>query len=163
MEEFGVHERLDESVATRPAELRLTRCHLREKLTIAVDESQDLIRNEVLFNVSCQTDALECAHGLIVQSHTARVVDEDVSLLRDENLQPSGSQNVRQGEPHGPSSHDEHIDGSRLRSRSFSTVGHGHSLASVCCIYRTPSFYIHTYYVECGAIVSTPPSRPKCI
>lgn len=97
---------MDESVASRPAELRLTRCHLSEKLTLAVDESQDLIRNEVLFDVFRQTDALECAHGFIVQAHTARVVDKDVAFLRDENLQAPAPQDVRQGEPDGPCPHD---------------------------------------------------------
>ncbi len=71
-----------------------------------------------------QSDALEGAHGLVVQAYTTRVVDQHVTLFGDENPQPRAPRMFARVSPTGPAPHHEDVDGGRRRGGSFSSVGH---------------------------------------
>ncbi len=80
-QQFGVDERLHESVSLRPAETRVGRGHFGEHPAFGVHEPQDLVGHGVRQHPLDKPDRLEGAQRLVVQAHPARVVDQGVPLL----------------------------------------------------------------------------------
>ncbi len=80
-QQFGVDQRLDEAVALRPAETRVRGRHFGENPALGVEEPQNLIWHGVRQDAVDQTDRLEGAQRLVVQSDPTRVVDQRGALL----------------------------------------------------------------------------------
>jgi hypothetical protein len=108
-EQFGVDHRLNEPVALGPAESGVGRRHFGEQSTLGVEEPQDLVRHGVRQDTVDQADRLESPQRLVVQTDTAWIVDEGVTLLHDEGPNALQAKDVRQCQAGGPGPDDDDI------------------------------------------------------
>ena len=120
--QFGVDQGLHEAVALGPAEPRVGRRHLDEQPPVGVEEPQDLVGHGVRQDGVDQSDRLERAQRFVVESDTARIVDQGVALLDDQGLNTLQTKHIGQGQADRSGTDDQDV-GMRLvpaSSRSLS-------------------------------------------
>ena len=97
-QQFGVDQRLHEAIALGPAETRIGRGHFGKYPALGVEETQNLVGYGVRQDPVDQTDRLEGAQRLVVQSDPARVVDERVPLLDHQRANTLQAKDVGYGQ-----------------------------------------------------------------
>ena len=98
-QQFGVHQWLDEAVALGPAETRVRWRHFGKHPALGVEEPQNLIWHGVRQDAVDQTDRLEGAQRLVVESDPTRVVDQRGAILDYQRANTLLTKDIRQSQP----------------------------------------------------------------
>ena len=118
IEQYPVGQRLNERVASRPAELVGFRLNVGEAATLGGQETHGVPRRGMGQHLVRQTDGLESAQAFVVQANGARIVDQAVELFHHRDVDAALSQVIGNHQADRAGADDGNIGGQLQWGRS---------------------------------------------